>query len=199
MASTAIAENLEGTTVEAEKTVLDRFIRLRKQNSDSSTENSPFEFEDWETAGFDYPPSDVIGIDCGKGVVRLPRPMSKSEVRKMRSSTSIIVEWEGVVDHVEGDDRFHSRLRAIKGSNTNFEEFTTLNFDWVPAGDRELVQPGALFRLVIGFQAINGTKEKFARVVFRRLPAWNQNAIIQAQSEIESDFQAIQWQDEVTT
>ena len=141
---------------------------------------------------------DVIGIDVRKGVVRRASPPTDRDVRTRPSSTGKVVEWEGVVDSVSGND-FSCRMKVVKGSNVEFEEFSRFSFDRVDPGDRDLVQPGALFRLVVGVQAYSGTRQHVSRLIFRRLPAWREDDIKSAQADLESVLNRISWADEVTS
>ncbi|MEQ3673430.1 hypothetical protein [Pseudophaeobacter sp.] len=140
---------------------------------------------------------DVIGIDIAKGVVRRASPPSDAQVRTTPSSTGKVVEWEGVVETI-AEDYFNCRMKVVKGSEVDFDEFSEFSLDRVDPGDRDLIQPGALFRLVIGVQAISGTRQQFSRLIFRRLPAWRQEAMESAQSHLEAVVNGIDWADENT-
>lgn len=140
---------------------------------------------------------DVIGIDIAKGVVRRASPQTDLQVRTAPSSTGKIVEWEGVVEEI-AEDHFSCKMKVVKGSEVDFDEFSEFSTDRVDPGDRDLIQPGALFRLVIGVQAISGTRQQYSRLIFRRLPAWRQEAITQAQSHLDAVMNDIVWADENT-
>lgn len=167
------------------------FLKICGNNQNFDSVASAERYQDEHEIRLD----DFVGIDISSGAVRRPPPSSADQIRKTPSSTGKIVEWEGVVESLE-NDKFHCKLRVVKGSNVDFEEFTTLDIDQISEGDRDLVKPGALFRLVIGMKAISGTREKFSRVVFRRLPAWNSQSIDQAQKHLKNIFQGINWADE---
>ncbi|TCS49749.1 hypothetical protein EDD52_1493 [Primorskyibacter sedentarius] len=140
---------------------------------------------------------DVIGIDLAKGVVRRASPPTDLQVRTAPSSTGKIVEWEGVVETI-AEDHFSCKMKVVKGSQVDFDEFSEFSIDRVDPGDRDLIQPGALFRLVIGVQAISGTRQQYSRLIFRRLPAWRQEAMIKARSHLDSVMNDIAWADEKT-
>ena len=127
--------------------------------------------------------------------MRRPVPVTDLQVRTTPSSTGQVVEWEGVVESVE-KNHFNCRLRVVKGSDVDFDEFTSFPMDEVDRGDLALVQPGALFRFVLGLQAIAGTRQHFFRIIFRRMPAWNRRSIDRAHSKFEELVQSISWSDE---
>lgn len=138
---------------------------------------------------------NFIGIDIAKGLVRGASPQTDLQVRTAPSSTGKVVEWEGVVETI-AEDHFSCRMKVVKGSDVDFDEFSEFSLDRVDSGDRDLVQPGALFRLVIGVQAISGTRQQFSRLIFRRLPAWRQEAMDNAQSHLAAVVNDIVWADE---
>lgn len=141
---------------------------------------------------------DVIGIDLTKGVVRRASPPTDLQVRTAPSSTGKIVEWEGVVETI-AEDHFSCKMKVVKGSEVDFDEFSEFSIDRVDPGDRDLIQPGALFRLVIGVQAISGTRQQYSRLIFRRLPAWRQEAVNRARSHLDAVMSGIVWADENTS
>lgn len=190
---TAFTMNENDTTSEGLYSDLDRFIPLDDLSKRLGDE--PVHSAERYKVRFESHLNDFVGVDVMKGLVRRPQPITEQQIRSTPSSTGKVVEWEGVVEEVE-NDQIHCRLRIVKGSNVDFEEFTSLDLDRVDEGDRDLVKPGALFRLVIGVKAISGTREQFSRVVFRRLPAWNRRSIEQAQRYVEEIFQGINWADE---
>lgn len=184
-------------------------------NERSSTSGSPNSGHDWfppledlwDNSSKDhvgsserYRDSLEIGTDdfLEGNILKLvvPRTLSIHDHRRTTpTSTGKLVEWEGVVEALE-NDQIHCKLRVIKGSDADFDEFTTFDIERVTEGDRDLVKPGALFRLVIGVQAISGRRQQFSQLVFRRLPAWNMQSIEQAQKRLEGIFQGINWADE---
>jgi len=190
--STSFAEEREFISLESEKRDLKRFISLSKLTGHENLDADDSAERYNAVSNSDL--KNMLGIEVFWGVVRRPGPITAQQVRTAPSSTSKVVEWEGVVESV-GDDEFACRLRIIKGSEVDFDEFTTFDLDRVDEGDRDLVQPGALFRLVIGFQAISGTRQQFSRLIFRRLPAWNRSTIEQARAHIEDVFDSIDWSD----
>jgi hypothetical protein len=114
-------------------------------------------------------------------------------VRSMPSTTGNVVEWEGIVEQVF-ENSFSARLVALKGTNNNYDEYTTIELSDVQPGDRGLVEVGSVFRLLVGTQALGGTRQQFWNIVFRRLPAWNRRSVEEAQDQIMSLFEKIKWE-----
>ncbi len=137
----------------------------------------------------------IIGVDINQfKAFRRPAVRSHYQVRTIPSTTGNVVEWEGIVETVE-EGEFSARLVAVKGSKNDFDEFTDFDLSDVQRGDRYLVEPGAIFRLLMGTQAIGGTREKVWNIVFRRLPAWKKNNVQEAQQRLDAMFDSIDWVD----
>jgi hypothetical protein len=91
-------------------------------------------------------------------------------------------EWEGQVQEVD-DAYFLARLVDLAANETEETEEVQLPLSDVTESDRALVVPGAVFRWIIGYRYIDGVKERFARVVIRRLPVWTEQEIRSADKE----------------
>lgn len=195
MAQTAYAFDRSFQTSDEDFHPKTRFLTRREIEADQILDGKIFadQYRRYE----DDTVRDVIGIDIVKGVVRRASPPTDLQVRTAPSSTGKIVEWEGVVETI-AEDHFSCKMKVVKGSEVDFDEFSEFSIDRVDPGDRDLIQPGALFRLVIGVQAISGTRQQYSRLIFRRLPAWRQEAMIQARSHLDAVMNDIVWADENT-
>jgi hypothetical protein len=99
-------------------------------------------------------------------------------------------EWEGRVLEVEG--RFISaRLVDITANEREEKEEVQLPIDDVIEADQKLLQPGAIFRWVLGYSYARGRKERFARIVVRRLPVWTEQEMREADKEANELHDAI--------
>lgn len=81
-------------------------------------------------------------------------------------------EWEGRVTSV-ADDHFTARLVDLTAGNDYETEEGDFQLAEISESDRDLLRENAVFRWIIGYRYHGGTKERFARIVFRRLPAWS--------------------------
>src|SRR5208337_3395205 len=115
------------------------------------------------------PPSDL-------GVVRYPSP-----ARELPREV-VLQEWEGQVQEV-GERVFSARLVDLTQDSKEETEETDLPIEDLGEADRGLVIPGAIFRWIIGYRWTNGEKERFTRVVIRRLPIWTEQEIKSADQE----------------
>jgi hypothetical protein len=95
-------------------------------------------------------------------------------------------EWDGYVEAIE-TEHFVARLRGLRGPGVagRDEEMEVPLADVRPS-DRSLVQPGAYFRLCLGYKSdpIVG-RDRYSRVTFRRLPAYSPREIDSAKKKAE--------------
>lgn len=116
-----------------------------------------------------------------------PKP---TESPDRRVQLDVLQDWEGVVETVE-ETTFSARLRDITAGAEFAWETAELPIDDVTEDDRELVRPGAVFYMTIGRMTHpSGRRDRVARLVFRRLPAWTASTLQQAQQRANalSDF-----------
>jgi hypothetical protein len=99
-------------------------------------------------------------------------------------------EWEGRV--LEVRDRFFvARLVDLTANETEETEEVQILVDDVPDADQKLLQPGAIFRWVLGYSYALGRKERFARVILRRLPVWTEREMQEADREAQELHDAL--------
>jgi hypothetical protein len=125
--------------------------------------------DNFSTRGPSMPPADL-------GVVRYP-----SSARELPREV-LLQEWEGQVQEV-GEYVFSARLVDLTGDSKEETEETDLPIQDLGEADRSLLIPGATFRWIIGYRWTNGDKERFSRVVIRRLPIWTEREIRSADQE----------------
>jgi hypothetical protein len=113
------------------------------------------------------------------GVVRVSTP--KVEIpREVK-----LQEWEGQVQEVR-DHYFLARLTDLTARDTEETEEAELPISDIVEGDRDLLLPGAVFRLLIAYKYENGEKSRFTRITIRRLPMWTDAEIKEADREAEA-------------
>ena len=102
--------------------------------------------------------------------------------------------WEGTVTEVN-DVGFVATL-TDKTNPTSPDERGVFEFDSVevPADDRALIAPGAVFYWVMGMERkVTGQQKSVSALEFRRLPVWSRSAIASASvraSEVKRWFNA---------
>jgi hypothetical protein len=129
----------------------------------------PVNRQDLSTRAPSVPPPDL-------GVVRYPSP-----ARELPREV-VLQEWEGHVQEV-GEHVFSARLVDLTQDSKEETEETDLPIEDLGEADRRLLIPGATFRWIIGYRWANGEKERFTRVVIRRLPIWTEQEIKSADQE----------------
>jgi hypothetical protein len=173
----AAAENAIRATTESPRTRFDddairRWVELKgwTQAERSATQLTvPVNGHDLSTTASSVAPPDL-------GVVRYPSP-GRELPREV-----VLQEWEGQVQEV-GERGFSARLVDLTRDSKEETEEADLPIEDLGDADRRLVIPGAIFRWIIGYRWTNGEKERFTRVVIRRLPIWTEAEIKSADQE----------------
>jgi hypothetical protein len=133
------------------------------------------------TPNADEPAPQSVGISP----VRFPWNRLRAAPREIT-----LQEWEGRVERLDG--RFViARLVDITANETEETEEVELPIDDVTEADQPLIQPGAIFRWILGYSYVSGRKERFARVVVRRLPVWTEREMRAADQEASELHDAI--------
>jgi hypothetical protein len=118
-----------------------------------------------------------------------PIPFPKSQVRPAPREITL-QEWEGRVVQLAGRIVI-ARLVDITAGEKEETEEVELPIDDVTEADQALLQPGAIFRWILGYSYASGRKERFARVVVRRLPVWTEREMQEADKEASELHDAI--------
>jgi len=108
-------------------------------------------------------------------------------------SLEALQEWEGYVTAI-GDEIFRGRLIDLTAGRKIEEEEADFPICDLSDDDRELLEMGAVFRWIIGYQrAKGGTKRRVSQVTFRRLPAWTRKDLMQAKETAAELSHEISW------
>ena len=146
----------------------------------------------------DYQPKLITAAAANDYQMRSEPPATGIGYAMRRDSTVItstasvtrpsirVAEWDGYVIEV-GEHSFTAALRGIAGEGVAGESHDTeIALDDVGRSDRTLLRPGAFFRVCIHFQLDEDDRPKrFAKVVFRRLPAFRSAELEQADRRSE--------------
>ena len=97
----------------------------------------------------------------------------------------ILQEWEGQVQEVLART-FTARLVDLTSKESEETEEVDLPLDDLSESDKASIAPGSIFRWIIGHRYRDGEKERFTRVIVRRLPIWTAQEIRAADEEAES-------------
>ncbi|MBN1675504.1 MAG: hypothetical protein JXR37_30970 [Kiritimatiellae bacterium] len=97
--------------------------------------------------------------------------------------------WRGIVLDV-GRSEFTARLSDT--TNGGPDEEATLFIEDVPDGDRDLLRPGAMFYLNLGYSVLrNGQRIRGISVRFRRLPPWDADEFLDARERAQARLKRI--------
>ncbi|MEY9593621.1 hypothetical protein ABIA06_005912 [Bradyrhizobium yuanmingense] len=153
-----------------------RALILRNQGVDSTSVDS-------EDVGpqADEPAPKELGIRP----LRFPRSPVRIAPREIT-----LQEWEGRVVQIQGR-LVIARLVDITAGETEESEEVELPLDDVTESDQALLRPGAIFRWILGYSYASGRKERFARVIVRRLPVWTAREMSEADREANELHNAI--------
>ncbi len=144
------------------------------------------------TAATPRPVSTPFAFFSDGSSLKASVPIGLRAWKAIPTSAGKTFEWEGLVLEIRGSS-FTSRLRNIKGANSEFEEIAEFDLADVPPGDRDLLHPGGIFRWVVGLESRSGTRQRYSRIVFRRLPAWTRRSLKNSDQHLQKLVSGIQW------
>lgn len=144
------------------------------------------------TAGTPRPVSTPFTFFSDGSSLRAPSPLGLRAWKAIPTSAGKTFEWEGLVLEIQGSS-FSARLRNIKGAKAEYDEIADFDLADVPPGDRDLLHPGGIFRWVVGLESRSGTRQRYSRIVFRRLPAWTSRSLKKSDEQLKELVSGIQW------
>ncbi len=106
---------------------------------------------------------------------------------------TLLQEWEGYVQSV-GDNEFTASLFDITNKRNIEDEEADFFIDDLNEDDKSVLKPGAVFRWLIGYRWIGGTKERISKIVFRRLPQWTDSDLQAVQEKAKHISSTIKWE-----
>jgi hypothetical protein len=142
--------------------------------------------------------SDSMPATSSRSTERQVAPAQQPvTLTRLRNSTpldprriQILRQWEGIVDGVRRGE-FTANLNSLtnpRGSALTGE----ISFDEVSDADRALIEPGAVFYWVIGYdKSPGGQVTRVSEIRFRRSPEWTDRKLKKVQSEGEEWFRQV--------
>lgn len=127
------------------------------------------------TADVDVQPSNKSPVRNSSSVVVNVPTLFKT--RKIGGrSLNTLQEWEGLVTKIGGDS-FSCRLRDLTYKSSN-EELAEIPFEEIDVSDRNNLQLGAVFHLIVGYTKRSGSQRRETMIYFRRhLPKAKSNGL----------------------
>ena len=106
------------------------------------------------------------GVPRNGGVSILPPRVSPVPTASLHA----LQEWEGYVTDI-GDHEFGARLLDLTVRDSVEREDAVIPLDEVSAEDQRKMEPGSIFRWVIGYErSVGGTRRRVSQIVFLDLP-----------------------------
>jgi hypothetical protein len=126
------------------------------------------------------------------GHVRLPDKFVLRTYPAAITKFVTLVEWEGVVLEVLPEEgMFSANIQDTSGDDVP-QEYAEFYTEDLKDDDLPLLRQGAVFRWVIGKRENEfGTIERTSRIIFRRLPAYNQADFASAEARAAALIDAI--------
>ena len=110
-----------------------------------------------------------------------------------RRSLHPLVEWEGYVEQIS-DDSFVARLVNVDTGDSLPEDEAIFSKSELSEYQLSHLEPGAIFRWVIGMQRLpSGQKQRVSEVFFRRLPAHSAEEIKVLTEQAATLIESIDW------
>ena len=134
----------------------------------------------------------IGGVDPQEEAIMRSMPYANQQFNSAHASMLESIEWDGVVESIERD-QFSCKLRVVKGIDVDFDEFALIPMEHVDPRDLDLVLPGAIFRLAAGIELVDGKRQQFLRLIFRRLPTLLQSEIDEEYSHLKQLVDGIEW------
>ena len=128
-------------------------------------------------------------LDASSVLKRKSEPVALARARQV-----IMQEFEGrVVSISPNEGLFTAYLTdATSGSDEESEDVDLL-IDDISDTDLPLFEEGAIFRWLIGYRYEGTTKERFSKLVFRRMPAWSKRQREEIWRKAKERADALKW------
>ena len=111
-----------------------------------------------------------------------------------RARQVVIQEFEGrVVSISQKEGLFAAYLTDVTSGSDDESEDVDLPVEDISDTDLPLFEEGAIFRWLIGYRYQGTTKERFSKLVFRRIPAWSARRREEIWKKAEERANALKW------
>ena len=119
----------------------------------------------------------------------------KTEQVALSTARQVIMqEFEGRVVSISPEEGlFGAYLTDVTSGSDEESEDVDLPIKDISDTDLPLFEEGAIFRWLIGYRYEKTTKERFSKLVFRRIPAWSERQREQIWQKAEESAKALKW------
>lgn len=136
--------------------------------------------QETEVGTYEFPLSGSLGLDFGGHAPSYLDTVARRETLDTSKTKALdemfpevfipVQEWEGYIVEI-GTDDFVGRLLDITCGDKSEKDEAVISLDNLSKEDAATIEPGSVFRLVIGHRiAVGGQRTDVTRVVFRDLP-----------------------------
>ncbi len=105
----------------------------------------------------------------------------------------VIQRWEGRVTSL-GLHTFTASLVDVTAGHKIETEEIELPYEEIQLGDVKSLRIGSIFVWLIGHRYNSGSREKFVRLIVRRLPAWTRSDLENAREKAANYSKLIEWE-----
>lgn len=182
-------ENARSNELSTSSDIVTRTDVLRKMYIINNTNKSIVETELEEEIEHDRQRTESAKII--DKIVSLPKFKTLPSLRE--TPFARLQEWEGYVQNVS-DNEFTASLFDITNKRDIEDEEADFSIDDLTEDDKKLLKPGAVFRWLIGYRSIGGTKERSSKIVFRRLPQWTDSDFEAAEKKADFFARKTKWE-----
>ena len=99
-------------------------------------------------------------------------------------TTTIVQCWEGVVSSAPPYEESFDAVLYDRTDPSRPDEAATFDLAEASRGDHDLVEEGAVFYWMIGYEeSLSGQRTNISRLVFRRLPRWTRSELASVERE----------------
>ena len=125
----------------------------------------------------------------------IPFSMRKADALRLSNQRSLtpLIEWEGYVESIEGDE-FRLRLVNIASGNAVPDEEAVFSMNDLSFEQKSRLAVGSIVRWVIGYERLaSDQRRRVSELHFRRLPAHTEKDYKRAFARADDLISAIDW------
>lgn len=158
------------------------YYRQRANNLKSLVSEMPERETTATSTGADNPTATSMAGDESREAIKRSIPQSSKLFEAQPTDSFIALQkWQGIVLRVTSTT---FRARLIDQTRPNPEEEAEFSKDEISPDDLRLLEPGAIFYWSIGYlDKKSGQRIRESVILFRRLPAWTEKELKEAEVE----------------
>ena len=153
----------------------------------------PSERREAANDGASQPTVDTRPTSQGAPTLAVQSPLGRVAARPPRAHFLVLQKWQGIVQEI-GAESIKAHLTDLTTPGSA-EEIADIPLAEISPSDSALIAPGAVFYWSVGYEdTVEGPRSRKSLIRFRRLPAWTEREIEQAQREAARLRSALEWE-----